>query len=353
MNYKHLRDWDWRIWGGSVVTAVWLAGGAAYLGTFVGWAFWHQGAAAIGGFFEGFFAPLAFLWLVVGLFIQQKELSRTRDEMRESNVLSAQQAKAIEASALTARQQAFFLIAENVRRQTGNLLGVMLASSENDLVADEEEMARHWIAHSGGDYERFPRLLAVAQYGLLEGNFGRMRVGGEFLFGSPFRAAMSEEYMRSFRRLLQLARDCDTGGAILGTVSQTPHGLVYSAMLAQLDAPRAWGLLDAPEPAGPTANVEGVWSADLDPEIRDKSPTPEFTLRLRVGDGGLTGSTESSLGEAVIEAGTVTGNLLFFRQNVTGPVLFWASVDGDRMTGRGERDAGETFGFSATRREEP
>lgn len=223
MAYKHLRNWDWRIWGGSLVTLVWLAGGTVYVGKIVGWAFWQQGAATIGGFFEGFFASLAFLWLVVGLFIQQ-ELARTRDEMRESNVLSAQQAKAIEASALTARQQAFFLIPENVRRQTGNLLGVMLAASKDGLIVEEEEMMKHWAAHSGGDYERFPRLLEVAQDRLLEGNFGRIRAGSEFFFCSPFRTSMSEEYIRSFRRLLQLAGDCGTGGAILDTASQTSHG---------------------------------------------------------------------------------------------------------------------------------
>ena len=53
----------------------------------------------------------------------------------------------------------------------------------------------------------------------------------------------------------------------------------------------------------------------------------------------------------MIEAGTVSGNMLFFRQDVNGPVLFWATVDGDRMIGRGESHYGDTFGFSATRLE--
>ena len=162
MSNKHLPDWDWRIWGGSLVTIIWLAGGTIYVGMVVGWAFWHEGAATIGGFFEGFFAPLAFLWLVVGLFIQQKELSRTREEMRQSNVLSAQQANAMEASALTARQQAFFLIAENVRRQAGNILGAMLASSENDLITDDEAMEQHWARAFGG---RLRPLSALARGG--------------------------------------------------------------------------------------------------------------------------------------------------------------------------------------------
>ena len=72
MSYKYLPLLDWRIWCGSLVTVIWLTGGAVYVGMVPGWAFWHEGADTIGGFFEGFFAPLAFLWLVVGLFIQQK-----------------------------------------------------------------------------------------------------------------------------------------------------------------------------------------------------------------------------------------------------------------------------------------
>ena len=353
MSDKHLPDWDWRIWAGSLVTLLWLAGGTVYVCTVVGWTFWEQSAATIGGFFEGFFAPLAFLWLVVGLFIQQTELARTRDEMRRSNVLAAQQAEAIDASALTARQQAFFLIAENVRRQLGNLLGVMLASGDNDLVADDAEMTRHWAAHSAGDFERFPRLLVAGANALLETDFGQFRTGDEFFFGSSLRASMSEEYLRSFRRLLALARDCDTDGAILGTVSHTSHGLVYGAMLSQLDAPRAWALLDAPEPAGTPADVAGTWSVALDPDIRDHSPVPEFTLRLRTDVVGLSGATESSLGEAAVEAATVAGNALFFRQHVNGPVLYWATVAGDRMAGRGENRYRDTFGFTATRRDEP
>ena len=71
----------------------------------VGWTFSEQSAATISGFFEGFFAPLAFLWLVVGLFIRQTELARTRDEMHRTNVLAAQQAAAIETPPVLPLQQ--------------------------------------------------------------------------------------------------------------------------------------------------------------------------------------------------------------------------------------------------------
>lgn len=123
-------------------------------------------------------------------------------------------------------------------------------------------------------------------------------------------------------------------------------------MLSQLEAPRAWTLLDAPEPNGPDVDVAGTWLVTLAPEIRDYSPVPEFALRLRSADAGLTGTTKSSLGEAVVEAATVAGDMVYFRQNVGGPLLFWARVDGDRMIGRGENQGGLSFGFSATRRDE-
>ena len=84
MRRKRFSGWDWRIWGSSLLTILWLGAGAAYLATAVGWSFWQAEVDDIGGFFEGFFAPLAFLWLVVGLFIQQQELGRTRDEMERA-----------------------------------------------------------------------------------------------------------------------------------------------------------------------------------------------------------------------------------------------------------------------------
>ena len=349
MGGKRLPDWDWRIWGSSLLTVLWLGAGVIYLATGVGWTLWQGEADDIGGFFEGFFAPLAFLWLVVGLFIQQKELARTRDEMQRANALAAQQASAMEATALTARQQAFFLIAENVRRQTGNLIGAMLAAGDNDLVESEQELERHWSAHAAGDYESFPRLLLKIESGLQEATFGSVRADAEFFFGSPFRASLSEEYLRSFRRLLRLARECDTADAIRGTVTHTPHGLVYGAMLAEVRTPGAWLFLDAPVPQGPNVDVAGTWHAVFDPDNRDIPATPEFTLRLWAGDGGWQGTTASGQGEMPIEAAAVAGNVLFFRLDVGGPVPICATVDGDRMRGRAESQYGDVYAFTGAR----
>lgn len=213
-----LPDWDRRIWGGVIVTAVWILGGVVYIASAGGRAFFSLDADTIGGFLEGFFAPVAFLWLVVGLFVQQEEIARNRSEMERSNRLSEQQARAMEESALTARQQAFFLIADNVRRQTGNLLGAMLAGEGS---VPDEEMERRWLTHAAGDYEFFPRLLVERYEMLRDEQFGLVNGGESLFFGTPNRKGLTEEYIRSFRRLVHQARECDQDFSILATVLQS------------------------------------------------------------------------------------------------------------------------------------
>lgn len=62
---------DWRIWFGVVVTIIWMTGGIWFVTNAVR-SNPEQGVSLgiIGSFLEGAFAPLAFLWLVLGLFIQ-------------------------------------------------------------------------------------------------------------------------------------------------------------------------------------------------------------------------------------------------------------------------------------------
>src|SRR5688572_20786641 len=66
---------DWRVRLGVGATAVWLVLGLLYISSVVGWAdFVRQKAPALGEFLDGAFAPLAFLWFVVGFFLQQRQL---------------------------------------------------------------------------------------------------------------------------------------------------------------------------------------------------------------------------------------------------------------------------------------
>ena len=62
------REGDWRISFGLVISVVWLAGGAWYmLGAGEGASNLGFSKDSMGSFLEGVFAPLAFLWLVLGL----------------------------------------------------------------------------------------------------------------------------------------------------------------------------------------------------------------------------------------------------------------------------------------------
>ena len=104
---------DWRIWFGAVVTIVWIGGGIWFVAYSAAQdpnqAFTLE---AIGSFLEGAFAPLAFLWLVLGLFIQQRELARNTEVMRLTVEQSEKQTQAIAATEMNTRQETFFKIAE-------------------------------------------------------------------------------------------------------------------------------------------------------------------------------------------------------------------------------------------------
>src|SRR5262245_4164220 len=63
------------VWGLGL-TPLWLGLALAYVSLAPGWtSFVEQPPSEIGSFLEGAVAPLAFLWLVLGLFLQQGELS--------------------------------------------------------------------------------------------------------------------------------------------------------------------------------------------------------------------------------------------------------------------------------------
>jgi hypothetical protein len=67
---------DRRVQLGLILTALWLGTGVLYVTLSMGWiAFMRLPLGDLGDFLDGAFAPLAFLWLVLGLFLQQRELA--------------------------------------------------------------------------------------------------------------------------------------------------------------------------------------------------------------------------------------------------------------------------------------
>ena len=104
---------DWRIVLGLSVTVLWIGAGLFYLSFVVGSGnFVHLPTADIGSFLEGAFAPLAFLWLVIGHFMQQKEISSNTRAIK----LQEQSARRLE---LHSRQDSYFKLLNLVQNQLG------------------------------------------------------------------------------------------------------------------------------------------------------------------------------------------------------------------------------------------
>jgi len=224
---KFIRDRDWRIWFGIVVTVIWLVGGAWYV-TLVTETEPTQNFSldAVGSFLEGAFAPLAFLWLVLGLFIQQRELARNTEELRKTSEQSEKQTQAIAATEMNARQETFFKIAENVKHQLGGISGMLYVSGLGPVGSgrfDRDQMDEYFNQMATGDCEIFARLFISMDF-LEEGGLSQL------LYGTDIRIRHSRNFMRTFERLCRLAKNCDVDGIIEDALMQSAFGLLYLRM---------------------------------------------------------------------------------------------------------------------------
>lgn len=182
----------------------------------------------MGTFLEGAFAFLAFLWLVIGLFIQQSVLAQNNEELRRTNLHSEQQTQAIAATELNARQETFFSIAEGTRRQLGAISGLLFISSQGP-VGDEnyttEELAEIWRQFASGDFEVFSRLFLT-----LPGTIPGDEIFPELFYGTEIRRRHSDNFIVAFDRMIRLARECDTDNIIVDSLVYSAHGLLATRM---------------------------------------------------------------------------------------------------------------------------
>jgi len=222
------RKRDWRIWFGVVVTIFWVGGGGWYvLGVMNAESANPLSPEAIGSFLEGAFAPLAFLWLVIGLFIQQRELANNSKAIRKASKQSEKQTAAIAATEMNARQETFFKIKENVNHQLGGITGMLYSSSMGTVGSGEmtrEETDASFKRIADGDCEVFARMFlgrSMIDHADLEGMF----------FGTEIRGRHTRNYIRTFERLRRLGRNCDVDGIIEETLMQSAFGLLYRRML--------------------------------------------------------------------------------------------------------------------------
>jgi hypothetical protein len=174
----------------------------------------------------GAFAPLAFLWLVLGLFIQQRELANNTEALRQTSEQSEKQTQAIAATEMNARQETFFKIAENVKHQLGGISGMLYTSGLGPPGSgrfDRDQMDDYFSQMASGDCEIFARLFISMDF-LEEGGLA------ELLYGTDIRGRHSGNYMRTFERLCRLAKNCDVDGIIEDALMQSAFGLLYLRM---------------------------------------------------------------------------------------------------------------------------
>ena len=237
---------NWRIWLGLGLTIFWILLGVTYISTVVGWNnFRVLPAEELGNFLEGAFAPLAFLWLVIGYFLQQKELEQNTEALRTQAVeirRSAEQAviqsQNSAASEIHARQEAFLQIANSVRAQLGSICGLLFISSQgggaNETV-DGDEIAKLFSAQST-DSEAFSRRMLTLH---LESDDPQEQF--DLFYGTEIRARHTNNFIFSYERLLRRAAEVDTENMIRDALSASGHGFLYRIMKRhQETAPVEW-----------------------------------------------------------------------------------------------------------------
>ena len=226
---NYLRQIDWRIFLGLIITILWLLAGVNYVrnGGFDHTTVYNIPLDDLGSFLEGAFAPLAFLWLVIGLFIQQRELADNTEVLRQTSIQSEKQTQAIAATEMNARQETFFKIAENVRSQLGGITGMLYISSmgaSEGQIVPRSRLEELWHMLARRDDQVFAReflLLDPAEFGGYEALF----------YKTDIRRRHTKNFMRTFDRLMVMAKNCDNNdGIIADTLAQTAHGLLYNSM---------------------------------------------------------------------------------------------------------------------------
>ncbi|MBD3647483.1 MAG: hypothetical protein HUJ31_08555 [Pseudomonadales bacterium] len=243
---------DWRVWLGLSLTIVWLMLLSIYVSETIGWRnINRESIDIVGNFLEGAFAPLAFLWLVIGYFLQKKEITQNTAaikmqyvEIQKTADQAVIQTQAIAASEQHARKESFLRIAENVKQQLGAIMGFLFISSQGATgsgVVSNERLSRLWSSMSQNDPEVFSRSMLEVQ--LLHGE----RYGYKLFYGTPLRTRHSENFIFNFERLIKAAEECDADGMIRDSLMGTANGYVYQRMIALRNNPPegfTWGVYD-------------------------------------------------------------------------------------------------------------
>jgi hypothetical protein len=210
------------------LTAGWLMLGVAYISQIIGWRdFASQNAPSLGSFLEGAFAPLTFLWLVGGFFLQQPQL---QDNTRTIQLQLEQMKRTAEQAEIQARA----IAADEVHSRQDTFLRSRL------LVSDPLAMISGWILSSHTEVVSTLMDL-LSRTGQGEPNAFSLEIvrrvlaneidGHELFYGTEIRAGHTQRYRIAFERLIAAGTRCDPAGMICDALREGAQGRVCRMMV--------------------------------------------------------------------------------------------------------------------------
>ena len=225
-NKTKVSSLDWRVLFGISVTAVWIFAGLTYLIGIVGLLdFVQLPTGEIGSFLEGAFAPLAFLWLVIGHFMQQSEISANTKAMQSQEKSTARQE-------LHSRRNGYFKLLSLVQEQLGTIAGFHYVSVCGETGTGEvstEEYTTLRDRSSSGDPVLFVRSMVSLSLRHRE-NSAMMK---EVYFGTEIRTRHSNNFRSTFAKLLQAAKDVDHDDMVVNALLYgSPSGMLFRIIRA-------------------------------------------------------------------------------------------------------------------------
>lgn len=190
---------DWRIALGFWLTVLWVSSGLIYLFGVVGWyEFVILPTADIGSFLEGAFAPLAFLWLVIGHFMQQKEIAANTQAIN----LQGESAQRLE---MHSSRDSYFKLLALVQDQLGSIAGFQYISVTGPTGTGEITQDEFAEQRLNKDVTWFiGKMLVLASAHQMDSS--KLQ---DIFFGTLIRARHSENFERTFNKLLNVAHSVD------------------------------------------------------------------------------------------------------------------------------------------------
>ncbi|MEM7300913.1 MAG: hypothetical protein AAF468_07490 [Pseudomonadota bacterium] len=112
----------------------------------------------LGDFLAGASAPLAFVWLVIAVFIQSLELKAQREELEQTRIEVAASSKALEAQADHMREELNLVKEKNAEERFYKCLDTMLVRSQTGVPFT-------LATANNGEFELFGELSATSDLG--------------------------------------------------------------------------------------------------------------------------------------------------------------------------------------------